>query len=925
LWRAKIVEFGKSTTSNMVASCAAIRLLEGNIGTNTRALSRWLSTVAGVGPILQAAFPIVGLIVFAGAVEQVGAKVAKFFENMRTSADRMRTAFEEVNAPLRQKNAELDVELAKLQNDKAKLLGQHEDGLKVSLLEAHLAAMKLGEELTSDIKKVDELLQKHRVGFVEQILGGKAGTDDISKMLEKLQTGIQKTELGAGTDTQKLIHIIDLYNKALTEVNTHLGEPGRGRPNALPALTPQQAKEAITFGETPASELGALKSEQAGGPESDRRVALQEMQSYLESELGRIGKEQQVGGLKGDVSKLTAAAENAKPGQLVADALKQIADRAGEAQAKLSTLGKAESIQILAKASADSQREIDKLNKALEKYHTTVAKLGQEDAIALQEALTDLTVADAQWGEKLDANRIKVEERIASLNALTAAIGHGYEATKAANVQTQVATEMGIRYNEQSKEAIAIRQILTSRFGAEYEAQRTNQVTETIDKLQQQIKTEQALAVAETQGALAVQRAALNAKILEIQRTNSTDRARELIKVETDLFDAQQKVAESKELTSINQKIQATQRLINAQGQEARLAAEIATIRAEATEKHGPVVGEAAAQEAILKQQEAIHKEADDLANSYANQLDKLAKITVELQRQLDPNSKNLEITRALRDTRQEMLKLTVEEDLKQRSALAGVRAFFAEMQEQAKSAANIIYDAFNSVLDKMTDQLAKLATGQKTSFGKALQSEGEGVLKSSFKSAGQFALGEIGKHLGIKAGGKPTGTAGDPIHVIMEGQSGFNGFSQSSLRIPQAASAAASKIGGFLHGLGSSGGGAGAGAGASTADTFDWGAASDSFGGFLAGGGDVQAGMSYIVGDAGKPEIFTPKASGSVTPIDRIGGGNTYYDVDARGADLGAANRLGAVIRETHNNAVSTSVRADVERGKRTPQRSAA
>ena len=46
---------------------------------------------------------------------------------------------------------------------------------------------------------------------------------------------------------------------------------------------------------------------------------------------------------------------------------------------------------------------------------------------------------------------------------------------------------------------------------------------------------------------------------------------------------------------------------------------------------------------------------------------------------------------------------------------------------------------------------------------------------------------------------------------------------------------------------------------------------------GFLYKGGDAVAGRQYVVGERG-PEIFTPGASGTVTPNNALGGGVTLH-----------------------------------------------
>jgi hypothetical protein len=67
-------------------------------------------------------------------------------------------------------------------------------------------------------------------------------------------------------------------------------------------------------------------------------------------------------------------------------------------------------------------------------------------------------------------------------------------------------------------------------------------------------------------------------------------------------------------------------------------------------------------------------------------------------------------------------------------------------------------------------------------------------------------------------------------------------------------------------------------------------------FGGAKAEGGPVAAGMTYLVGERG-PELFTPGASGNITPNHALGGATfaPTYNIDARGADPSMLPRLRA------------------------------
>ena len=73
-------------------------------------------------------------------------------------------------------------------------------------------------------------------------------------------------------------------------------------------------------------------------------------------------------------------------------------------------------------------------------------------------------------------------------------------------------------------------------------------------------------------------------------------------------------------------------------------------------------------------------------------------------------------------------------------------------------------------------------------------------------------------------------------------------------------------------------------------------------FGGFMAKGGPVSSGQTYMVGERG-PELFVPGRSGTIVANDKMGGGSTnvVVNVDAKGSSVEGneqgANQLGRVI----------------------------
>lgn len=82
-------------------------------------------------------------------------------------------------------------------------------------------------------------------------------------------------------------------------------------------------------------------------------------------------------------------------------------------------------------------------------------------------------------------------------------------------------------------------------------------------------------------------------------------------------------------------------------------------------------------------------------------------------------------------------------------------------------------------------------------------------------------------------------------------------------------------------------------------------GAIGDLFGGARAEGGPVTAGKAYLVGERG-PELFSPGASGHITPNHALGGIVQNITVDARGATIDAIRAIPAAMAETKRQAVA-------------------
>lgn len=636
-------------------------------------------------------------------------------------------------------------------------------------------------------------------------------------------------------------------------------------------------------------------------------------------------------------------------------------------QAKLKAVGQPEAAQVLAKAFGESQKAIEEVNKSIE--HHKAVKHEALDSDQKREAGSGQVIADTRaesalrtariggielakatqeaeiaWQTKFQSGTLSIADRIKSQELLTAAIGKGYEATRQANVESRLMQELGAHFNDPAWMQAHQPQVqsLRSGFSREFDTQHAEQSARAVDQLGDQIELERELARVQGQGAAAVREAALAVKLRQMEEVGAS---KEQIQAEKDLFAAKEQNNASSEVAKLEERILATQRLTAAIAggaaaeRQAALENRVAEIRRQGdTPVPGIIgIGQRELGERTLDQsehQKQVTAEALKTGLEYQNQLGKINEQISALERMKVTQGDSLAIEISLRDLENERLKTLVEQSLQLRGARDGIRAFFLEMQEQAQSSAQIIYNSLNSALDRVSGNLAKLMTGQKTDWAKSFQQLGEQMAQSSIKSLAQQGLGKLGKMFGIDIGtGKPDGTSGNPIWVRMAGSgvSPSGGPSIPGLPGRGGVFGGGSRGGGIFSALGSlfkSGAAGSAGIpGLDTAMATTSAAGADmgwlsgmNFGGFMADGGSVEPGKVYGVGEEGF-EYFAPRTSGSIIPRDKMGGGNSFtYHIDARGSDLGAQNRIARGIEASHRASVAVAVRATHERSMRTP-----
>jgi hypothetical protein len=907
---------------------------------STRVVGAFLGQIPGISKAISAAFPVIGLAAFGTLIVDTGEKLKKFFDSIAQAPAKIVNAFRELQQPLRLTNDELLVTNDRLANDIAKLEGRRQNTLKLALDEAKVAADKLADSLEKDLTSLNKLLKEQNVGFWRELFG-EAGTESLQEEMKKFADTVNDiTERGqanisaAGIDPKKRKTAQDQMDGELRYAHDEEIKALKDRAQAAKPKLLTSNLYGFGSGLTPHKDQNTAVLD----------AAIQRARNYLIAERSRLGETRDNQGLTGRKAELSDANAAEKLQTPYQNALKNLNAEIAGIQDKLAAIGKPEAEKIAAEATAEWRKEVTKLNEEMSaKQKGAHLTSDQEETLKVKYQTEAAAKATLQWRESLQSTETTVQERIKSLNMLAAAIGEGYEATKKANVETQVMGAMKQKYNDPAFSGD--QQKLRAQYGTEFDAKHNEQTKSTLDKLGDQIELEKALAAVQRQGAEATALVTLRFKLDEIAKNNDAESTKKLQQTEIDLFNATKANHSAEVVARIADETAALKRLTDAStgGAEAVRKAQLQNqLTAIGKQGGAPVLaGLTAEQLATAGQAQAtrdkeIAESAGKLVTTYGDQLRAIQEQVAYIKENAAGFHDQLGVEIALRDLENERLKIAVQMELKQRDLKSGIRAFFLEMQEQAKSTGEIIYDALKSSLDRVSDETAKFLTGQKTDWAKAFQQIGQEIIRDQIKSSLQQGLGKIGQILfPNKAGAtvkKPTGNVGDPIHVVVDNQGGAGpGQSPTSTT---GGGGILGKLGG-LFGSGSKGGGIfsllpslfkGAGAGAEQVTSsmgpdltsiFD----ALTFPGLAGGSDNVDPGKSYWVGDGGEAELFRPRIGGSVTPASKIGGGDTHYHIDARGAELGAYNRIERSLEAVHRSIESRSARQAYEAKRRTPQ----
>ncbi|HUA85508.1 MAG TPA: hypothetical protein VMB85_16710 [Bryobacteraceae bacterium] len=927
--KAKMREFGQHGVTNVQATSAALRVLEGNMTNNLRAAERFLAETLHLGPALQKVFAVTGSIALLGVLSELEKKVAEFVREIQQAPEKIRGAFQSATAGIQLTNDELRVANDRLIDDIAKLQGQHQNTTTLALDEMRVMADRLGQSLEKDLTAVHKLLTENQIGRVSlrSLVVGEEQTQDISERIggktgfggftgeiaEKIAAGraaigSAKTPAQADQAAAQLSKVLQgAYDEQIQSFQKQLQD-------AIAASQPRTVPGTIY---APARTI-------AGENTTARQELLRGLLEDLNEQRQEIPLTVQNAGLSRRNDELQAGRQNTLADKPFEDRMKAIGAAIDAAQAKLAAIGKPEAAQILAKAFGEAQKAIEETNKALERHGKTLTD-AQTAQIRAKELTLAQTEADTEWQTKLAASSTAIAARVKSQQMLTAAIGAGYEATKQANVETRLMQELGQHYGDTAWMAAHAGDVANLRagFGREYDTQQGAKTAESLQRLRDSITLEQELARVQAAGAQAVRDATLAVKLRQIARDNDAVSAKKLMAAEIELYQNERANAIAGQVAQVEQKTSATERLTAAilKGaaavRAATLANELAAIAREGDTAVPGVAGIGARGLAASAAAEADYQR--ELATTAAR-ADRVQTIDDEIGKLNDAKKvlgDTLGIEMALRDLENQRLQALVQESLAMGKLSDGFRAFFIDMQQHAETAAKIIYDSLHAALNDSSNLLAKMTTGKAPKGGwgqewaKEFQGVGEQMTSSAIKSVAQRGLGALGKTLGVDIGAvKPDGTAANPLWVKIVGAGVLNGVTPG---LP---------AGGFASldpNAASPGGSALSGMAKLTPFIFS----ALKFGGYLAGGGDVMPGNMYMVGENG-PEPFVPASAGRVFPNGSLGGDTHLHfhtAIDARGSRMNP-EEFQMILRQHEQRVTARAVQAVHERSRRVPQR---
>ena len=742
--------------SGVQATSAAIRGLEGSGG--IRAVENFISKTLGLGPAMQAIFPLVGGAMFAKMLFDIGEKVYEVGHQAAQAATLTRAAFEDQHATAQVTIDDLNVQADKLQDNISKLEGHPGNGLKTALDEARQYADKLQVSLAADRKELEALLKEHAVGAFGSLLSGVAATGKQDKEIlndhKAVQAQIASANAQFNTDSANAKSLDDIRKAGEKRdaavrtaiqgtIDTYKREAKRLRDEQ--AASEKQAAAAIDYAASQGHNTSGIKA-----LDNSAKIA------NIEGTSGKYQDFLNQFNATGNVASLTEK-ENKLKGDKENDKL------AGEAARK--------ALEAQKQAAADQRKQWDDDHAA---WAAAMERSAEDEA--------------AFWVDRAN-------ETVRGSENYAEASKKADEALKKSNEERRKRFDESLKMAEEFA-SIAQKNVLSATLPGFAANAKGVANAYTSGKALEDSQRAGAFAVAQANIALAAQQG-------QISRNDAAVQLATLNQIEYE-----QKLADLKE--------------------------KLASVQA------GP--------------------EADAQTNAINKQIAELSSGRVLQQMQDSAQVASATIAGALKNVNAQWL---------------------ADSKDTAKQIADVYRGTVDGLNHDLSTALMDIGTRGHRHVGRELgnavgstfRSAGSGLASYGLKSAESSILGKFG------FAGKPDGSKGNPLHVIMDSMgskptAGGNVF--QGVTNPDGSNSLVKSLMSFIPGGG---------------------LISGLFGGGRAVGGGINAGTTYLVGEKG-PELITPQSSSYVhtaAATRSMFGGQTIHfspNIDARGASDPAAVR---------------------------------
>jgi hypothetical protein len=241
--KGEIGELGHRSVSSMQAASAAIRIFEGDVQNNIRAVERFVGSTLGWGNALKGIFPVVGALAFAGVIYRMGEEATEAFRKVQQLPTVLTNGFRDMNASALTANDTLRVTNDRLENEIAKLQGKPQNNLALAIDEARLAADKFADSLDRDNKGVQELLKQNNIGGLAALFTNRQSTSSIAGTITSYSQ--QLSDLGARYDLAAHGHTEEAGGSTedlLKQINDKRGAAIAAMTAAVQAAKTAQAK-----------------------------------------------------------------------------------------------------------------------------------------------------------------------------------------------------------------------------------------------------------------------------------------------------------------------------------------------------------------------------------------------------------------------------------------------------------------------------------------------------------------------------------------------------------------------------------------------------------------------------------------------------------------------------------------------------------